>query len=280
MVDEVAIQKYVGRFSALSALAARALREKAGDAPALFGAAGLFRQAGDLTGALRALDAAIALDAQQASFWFERGQTLRFLGRLQQAAAAYARALDVDPDYYRARYALVQLQPQTAESLSALEAHMEGADEEGWRSLHIGHALAKACEDLGELERSFNWLARAKQRRAGLWAYDAAAEEALVEAALSHAPPAERAPPAGPIFVVGLPRSGTTLVDRIISSHPEVTSAGELANFAILYNMLAGAPMPSVHSAEALRASGVDHTRLGRLYLESARPRCGARCAR
>ena len=77
----------------------------------------------------------------------------------------------------------------------------------------------------------------------------------------------------GPIFVVGMPRTGTTLVERILSSHSEVASAGESQNFGVLLKRATGTPSPRVLDEATLeRSLHVDFEALGRRYLERTRP--------
>jgi hypothetical protein len=84
-------------------------------------------------------------------------------------------------------------------------------------------------------------------------------------------------PAPDPIFVTGLPRSGTTLVDRILSSHPQVTSAGEIGNFLQLLKLMSGAPgRESLSVALFDHLGGVDWAKLGKLYIDSTRPLTGA----
>ncbi|MDB5467183.1 MAG: hypothetical protein JWQ46_1945, partial [Phenylobacterium sp.] len=108
--------------------------------------------------------------------------------------------------------------------------------------------------------------------------YSAATDAALFSAAMRTATPAGRGDPSEePIFVVGLPRSGTTLVDRILSSHPQVTSAGELSNFALLLKRAAGTASSFVLDEDTLAAAArVDMARLGSDYVASTRPLTGA----
>jgi tetratricopeptide (TPR) repeat protein len=280
VIDEVALTNYVERLRTLRALAGRAVREKSNDASALYGAAGLFRRCGDLEAALSALTRATSLEPGAAAMWYELGQTQKFLGRMTEAEAAYRRALAADANAYRARYALALARRLSQADRAELQMLFgEAGDAHGWARLHIGHALAKASEEDGDLGASFAWLQRAKARRRQLAPYDDVRERALVDAAIgafsSIAAAGADEPPADPIFVVGLPRSGTTLVERILSSHPQVSSAGELGNFPVLFNLMAGAAPDTREPSAFLAASRVDYKRLGRLYIESTRPLTG-----
>jgi hypothetical protein len=176
---------------------------------------------------------------------------------------------------------LVQLQKQTPErnSIALMEAQFSGADEDGWRTNHLGHALAKTYEDFGDVEKSFAWLTRGKQRRRQLAPYNAAVEEKLADAAIAVAPASGGGYASDePIFVSGLPRSGTTLVDRILSSHPDVNSVGEIPNFAALNKKLSDSSTPATLDPDTFaRADAIDYARLGKLYLDSTRPLTGAR---
>jgi tetratricopeptide (TPR) repeat protein len=147
----------------------------------------------------------------------------------------------------------------------------------------MSFALAKELEDLGAWDESFAHLAAgASQRRARL-AYDVATDvEIMGEIArrfdhrrMDAAPPARLAKP-GPIFVLGLPRSGTTLVDRILSSHSAVESLGELPDVAMA--VMETTPRNDDRLAFVADAAEGDPARLGARILqrlagwESGRP--------
>src|SRR3546814_5381621 len=122
--------------------------------------------------------------------------------------------------------------------------------------------------------------ARHHTARAGAARYAFARSQPLFDA-LMHATPVPAAGSVGndsdePIFVIGMPRSGTTLVDRILSSHPQVHSAGELQNFGAAFKQASGSRTPQVFDLDCIaRAAGIDWTQLGTRYLESTRPDTG-----
>jgi len=281
MANEAEIQKLVARFATMRATAALAVREHASDPRALFGAAMAFRLSGDYAAAVDAFERLRKLDSTNTHFLHELGQTQEYAGMFEAAIASYEAALAAEPMNYKARQALVQLQKQTRERnfIALMEEQFGALDADGWRAVHLGHALAKTYEDFGELETSFAWLTRGKAKRRKFRPYDAAREEGLADAAMrAPALAGEGHQSNEPIFVSGLPRSGTTLVDRILSSHPDVSSAGEIGNFALLHKRMTNSTTPATIDGDTLgRAGEIDFARLGKLYIESTRPLTGAR---
>lgn len=280
MPNEAEIEKLVRRFGATRSVAARAAQEHPNDERALFGAAMAFRISGDYVSAETQFSKLCRLAASNTHYLFELGQTQEYLGRFDEAVASYGASLAAEPLNYKARQALVQLQKQSvvANQIAELEKQFALPDADGWRTMHLGHALAKTYEDFGDTQKSFEWLTRAKQKRRQLFPYSQQNEEAIANAAkavrLSDGAGCEAS---DPIFITGLPRSGTTLADRILSSHPDVTSAGEIGNFLQLLKLYSGSTTPNTLDADMLsRVGGVDLARLGRSYVDSTRPLTGA----
>lgn len=283
MVSDADLMPLVQRFAKMRALAARAIAESPRDTRALFGAGMASRITGDYATARNAYARAVELEPENPNFLFELAVVQEYLGNFDAAAETYARVLKAAPAAYKARQGLIQLQKQSVanNSIAVLEREFTGPDEDGWRTLHIGHALAKTYEDMGDHPASFAWLDRAKARRAQLHPYDDAREAALADAALAsveNLPPTTGFDSSEPIFVAGMPRTGTTLVDRIISSHPQVSSAGEIGNFLQLFQRMnqTGPTPPGLGHVLFSRTGSTDMAQLGRLYIDSTRPLTGA----
>jgi tetratricopeptide (TPR) repeat protein len=239
----------------------------------------VYTRAGDHARALPFFEQAVGLDAANPSFLYNLAACRQFAGDFAGAESAYAAALEIDPQLHRAWSSRVQLTRQTKARnfASQLEALFAQDDPDPDRALHLGHALAKTYEDLGDPATALSWLLRAKAAKRAAIGYSPADDVALFEAA-AQAPRRARAGAVSsePIFVVGLPRSGTTLIDRILSSHPQVTSAGELSNFALLLKRATGTPSNMVMDVETLEAAGgVDMAKLGEDYVASTRPLTG-----
>jgi hypothetical protein len=154
-----------------------------------------------------------------------------------------------------------------------------------WRAaVQIHYALAKEYEDLGDYPRSFQHLQHGARIRRAHMQYDVERDLATVDWIIESFPvapseamadPGKVAPSAAaPIFILGLPRSGSTLVDRILSSHSLVSSAGELNAFALAIvdavRKQSGRTQMSRQELIAASAS-LDFAALGRDYLERAR---------
>ncbi|TNE48446.1 MAG: sulfotransferase family protein, partial [Sphingomonadales bacterium] len=174
---------------------------------------------------------------------------LQFAGDLAQAEKEFRALLDLAPDHAKGWLALVQLSDQPDPEFSQkLERLFEAASDADTR-LAFGHALARLAEEREEWDLSLEWLDRAKASKRAEIMHDRAATERLAAAAITaSSSPAEPAPSGDqrPIFIVGMPRSGTTLVERILSSHPKVKSLGELSEFAILLKRYLKTPGPMV----------------------------------
>jgi hypothetical protein len=233
----------------------------------VFSNAGLHARAVEMYG--RAAKAARAT-----GYWYNYGATLQFLGDFDQARAAYREALKLDETNALAWAGLVQITRQTPESNEVLRLTRIADAVRGDRGkLHrIGHALAKAHEDLGDRSESMKWLATAKEAWRG--GYEPTADEARFAAAMRSAAIPLDGGLAGerPIFVVGMPRTGTTLVERILSSHSEVSSAGETNHFALAMRKAAGARGGAMIDAALIdAAASADPAEIGRRYVDAVR---------
>jgi tetratricopeptide (TPR) repeat protein len=236
----------------------------------------VFARTGDHARAVEQFRKAAQREPGNASYAYNLGAAEQFVGDFAAAEAAYRATLAIDANHYKARSGLVGLKRQTREAndLNALLALFTSHGTSPDAALHIGHALAKSYEDMGDYERALKWLDRAKApRRAALGPRED--DKALFAAAArtADAPAPKRPGGSGAaIFVVGLPRTGTTLVDRILSSHPDVVSAGELTDFAVLVKRAVGTPGARVLDAATLdAAAAVDLAPIGDSYEASAR---------
>jgi tetratricopeptide (TPR) repeat protein len=218
---------------------------------------------------------ATARRPDQADWQYNLGAALQFTGELEDARQAYLAALKARPDHHRALSSLVSLSRQTEadNQIAALEGLFDDADPDPARQQHLGHALAKSFEDLGDHPAALSWLIRAKAGRRRTSAYGIDRDRALFAASAATAKPATTGyDDPSPLFIVGLPRTGTTLLDRVLSSHPDVVSAGELGDFALLVKRMTGTPSPLVLDVETFQAAdSLDFAALGQAYVDRCR---------
>ena len=246
----------------------RALERCPGDALLLMNLGTALRAQGDLDAAAAALRRACELAPDLAACWYNFGRTLGQSGRSGEAHEAYERALAADPNHVRARiglgdtlrtfgriedaakeYRAVLGKPGsiqawlrianmktvrfTAEETKALERLFATPGASDDDRVVTGFALAKALEDANRYPEAFTVLstANAIKRRQVQWdAHEFSARIDDIMKAFAR-PPASASPPAlgsEVIFIVSLPRSGSTLTEQILASHPEVEGANEL----------------------------------------------------
>jgi len=275
----------LGRRAAALA-AARAAADAAGKDAAAWDAVGTLRSfAADQQGALEAYNRAVALAPEESQFAFNRASVRRFLGDLEGAESDYDRAIARRPLDFEAYLNRSDLRVQTTERNHVAELQaLARRPELDWRGfVQIHYALAKECEDLGRYAEAFEHLQRGARRRREHLRYDVAVDVATVEwitksYPAARADPSAEASPESPIFIVGLPRSGTTLVERILASHSSLSSAGELDSFA--QSLVEAARLKSGRSnlprQELVAMSAtLDFAALGRDYLARARAAYG-----
>ncbi|MDH4104726.1 MAG: sulfotransferase [Gammaproteobacteria bacterium] len=248
----------------------------------IFSRAGLHEQAVDC------FARAVALEPGSASLHFNHAASLKFLGRFDAAEAAYETCLRLDPRFWRAHSALAATRTQTGSQnhVERLQALLAEPPPDPDAELHLRHALAKELEDLGRDAEALSHLLAGNARKFAASGYDWARDRRLFDAVIALFPRPMPAPVAGnmgvvneddaPIFVVGMPRTGTTLVDRILASHPQVASAGESQNFGVLLKRASGTRTPQVLDEETLaRSAQLDLaalTALGADYVRRTRP--------
>jgi predicted Zn-dependent protease len=220
---------------------------------------------------------------RHALLWMSFGHALKTAGDTARAIEAYRRSIALDPGCGEAYWSLANLKTFRfdAADVAAMDAQLARADLGGDARLHFEFALGKAREDAADPAASFAHYARGNALRRAQLPYDAEDNGARVRRATQLYTRdffAERAgwgdPAPDPIFIVGLPRAGSTLLEQILSSHSQVEGTMELPEVIALTRDLrraSGAPQTtSYHDVladldrEAVRA-------LGARYLERTR---------
>jgi hypothetical protein len=226
---------------------------------------------------------AIELAPAEARYWFNRAAVRRVLGEIEAAEADYDHVISLSPDDAQAYLNRSELRPQTPERnhIAELERALARAPASWQQQVALRYALAKEYEDVGEYARSWEHLSAGAALRRRHLEYDPRIDLATVDWIMQAFPgePARGpgAASAEPIFILGMPRTGSTLVDRILGSHSQVYSAGELPDFSAA--VVAGVQRRRARkvSRQQLVAASADlnFRTLGEDYLRRTRPRTG-----
>lgn len=251
-----------------------------GITPALDAVGEFLVHAGDFPRALRVYDRALGAKPADLALLGKRAELHRFLGSFDLAAADLDRVLELSPGHADALKSLAELNRQTTDRnrVAEMEAALSRAQPESKEAATLHFALAKSYEDLGEYEKSWRSLSAGNRLERAHLDYDPALDRAVVERIIAGFPQIEplRADSTGesPIFIVGLPRTGTTLVDRILGSHSAVHSAGELLALSEAIGVAAeqiAAPGEGGWVGLAEKLSRVDPAVVSWEYLQRAR---------
>jgi len=235
----------------------------------------VYARLGQHEAALPHFAAAVARDPAHLEFRYNQAVTLNFLGRVGEAEAALEALLALSPHDARAHHLLASLRKQSVQANHVPRLETVHAQAQAGRDrLLTGYALAKELEDIGEEARGFATLCAVNAEHRRSLNYDPAQDGAnfqAMEDCWEALRPAQRAAQDAPVFIIGMPRTGTTLVDRILSSHPDLESAGELQAMPLAVKAMAGTGGRHVlDPATALAAARGDMAALGRDYLRRA----------
>lgn len=276
----------LGRSGDAITAAEAAIAAASSNAAALTAVGLFFNHAAQYERAVAVFDRAIAAAPRDPELRSHRAAAQRFLGNFEQAAADYEAVLELNPMEVEALKARGELRLQSAErnSVAALEAALARNPTDAEHAAPLHFALAKSHEDLGDYQASWrhvragNGLERTRLR------YDVRRDVRMMQSIVGQFPALEplAADTTGesPIFVVGLPRTGTTLLERILGSHSQVHSGGELA---VLFEAIGGViartrpPVDLEIDEYAALLGRMDGAELAAEYLARVRPWRGDR---
>jgi Flp pilus assembly protein TadD len=213
---------------------------------------------------------AVGLAPGDPRFWYNLASSERTFGRLEEAASACDRAIALDAAQYPS-YLLrseLRVQSATANHIDELQRQLSLRPTDDRAQMFLGYALAKELDDVERYDEAFRWFSHAAATRWRHLAYDVAVDERKLGriAAAFSAQAARKGVDdrrsARYIFILGLPRSGTTLLERILTGLPGVLSNGETENFsrALL------AVSPSEGADVFARAAAADPVAVGAHY--------------
>jgi tetratricopeptide (TPR) repeat protein len=205
--------------------------------------AAILANLGEYGGSIDVYRAVLKDHPQQPKIWMSYGHALKTAGRHAESVAAYRRAIDLQPSLGEAYWSLANLKTFrfAAADVAAMRAALMRTELSDDDRLHFEFSLGKALEDQACYAESFEHYAAGNAIRRRLHPYDPAETSAYVRRSQTLFTPEFFAARAGaghaahdPIFIVGLPRSGSTLLEQILASHSQVEGTMELPNIAHL----------------------------------------------
>ncbi|WP_313808646.1 tetratricopeptide repeat-containing sulfotransferase family protein [Sphingobium sp.] len=252
------------------------LQDQANPAHANLRAAVLGRL-GDFDEAIALYEEILARVPGQPKIWMSYGHALKTVGRTADSIAAYRRATALRPAFGEAWWSIANLKTAAfgAADITAMEHALPDRQASAEDRFHLHFALGKALGDQGDPQAAFAHYAEGNRLRRVAQPHDAARTSGAVDAAIGLFTPDFLAarqgmgcPAPDPIFIIGLPRAGSTLIEQILSSHSQVEGTMELPDLpALVAELRQEGDWP-----EMLR--GLDPARLralGEAYVERTR---------
>ncbi|MFT7286943.1 MAG: tetratricopeptide (TPR) repeat protein [Halieaceae bacterium] len=259
---------------------ARAVQNADGNPMVEDAIATVYTQLGDAPEAARWLESAVGKQPRNIGFLLNRANNQMFLGDFDAARASIESALSVNPDNANAHWLLSGLERANDRShVAVLENLLKAPERAAKDEAYLAYGLGKELEDLQDWPAAFAAFGRGATARRRTLSYDENAEKELFATLSGTLTPewlAAQSPgfqTTAPIFIVGQPRTGTTLVERIITSHSRVYSAGELRQFDGALRRLLNFQGTKPQSAELVSgAAALDMARVGETYMKLSKP--------
>ena len=226
---------------------------------------------GDFEAAIALYETVIDRAPNQPKVWLSYGHMLKTVGRQDDGVAAYRRAIALKPTLGEAWFSLANLKTVKFEpsDIAAMEAALSDASLGDEDRFHLDFALGKAMHDAGETAAAFSHYAAGNSRRRRSQPYRREDTSRAVDRAIAAFTADALTIPGGcdardPIFIVGMPRAGSTLVEQILSSHSLVEGTSELPDMPALARKVEKYPLG------ALALSAAERGEIGEQYLTRA----------
>ena len=202
--------------------------------------AGIIGSAGRHEAAIIAYEKAIKLSPQKAGAFSSMAHHLKTIGRQDEAIAAYRHSIAIKPDHTESYWSLVnlktfQFKDEEIDTMQALLLKKDLSDES---RVHLHNALGLEYESRKEYQKSFDNMTKCNQLRRKAESYDPVETESLHQKIITifnagfFEQDAADVSDVSPIFIVGLPRSGSTLLEQILASHTQVEGTYELSDLS------------------------------------------------
>lgn len=256
------------------------------DGPQLRSMASTYQLLGDNKTALQYMTRAGDTGYDNADFRYFHGLQLQFNGQLTAARQKMSECLALDPHYGRAALALARLSKDKpdAQRLAFLDGQVKAAPAASEQQAALEFARFEELDSLDRCADAFVALRKANaimhlrlaaEYRVGQDVFEGL-KRVVTKTSMAGAGASVEGPT--PIFIVGMPRSGTTLLERMLGNHPDVVSAGELNDFPLQLRWAANQHGNQIVDGKLLeRVADIDYRQLGERYLEQTQWRAGGK---
>jgi tetratricopeptide (TPR) repeat protein len=238
---------------------------------------------GEPTDALEIIEYVVQTNPGQSAGQLSYGHVLKTIGRLEESVAAYRRAIALSPSNGEAYWHLANLKTYrfSDDDIATMKAAITSAAGGEDNQSHLAFALAKALEDRKQFDESFKYYQRGNTIRSTRHRYDpkknrhsAVRQLQTCTEKFFSARAGQGCPASDPIFIVGLPRAGSTLLEQILASHSKVEGTAELPDIIAITRKLGECKpdKPATAYPETLAELSPERLReLGEGYLQSTR---------
>jgi tetratricopeptide (TPR) repeat protein len=237
---------------------------------------------GEFDDALALYEQVLQRAGRQPRIWMSYGHMLKTVGRTDDGIAAYRKAIELMPELGEAWWSLANLKTVkfSDADIAAMETGLARGDIAEEDRFHLDFALGKALEDRRQADAAFAHYRAGNALRRTRLDYDAGETSRYVDRLIELATPEFFAARSGqgcdaadPIFVLGMPRAGSTLVEQILSSHSLIEGTSELPDMPVLARREPRYPvsLPDL-TADQLHAAGEEYLRRTRIQRKTERP--------
>ncbi len=281
MIDLGQALKEQSRFGEAINCLRRAVKIEPNSAKAHFLLAGTLSPSALTYEALEAFERALEIKPDHIGAWLGMGHVLKTIGRQDDAIKAYRECIRLRPDHGPTYWSLANLKtyPLSADDMQEMNSQLEKGGLNKESEANFLFALAKATEDRGDYEGAWEYYEQGNAERRIMEYYDPVRTEEVNDSIIEVFDEEMLAEHGGqglsnpaPIFIIGLPRSGSTLIEQILASHSQVEGTSELPYVGHLTESLNLNRADGVNYPAAARELGAEHWQsLGRDYLRAAK---------
>jgi len=251
--------------------------------------ASLLERCGKYQQAAEILRSILKVRPGQSAVWTGLAMLQRTMGQQPEAIISLHKAIDHEPERGEAWYQLADLKVFNFSDaqIAAMRGSLEHAEPHSENQIYFQFAIARALEGRGEFQEAFRFYAEGNRSRARTSAFKPEEYRRFIQAMINVCTPdlfreleGSGCQDASPIFVVGLPRSGSTLVEQILTSHSQVDGTMELAHLATLVKELNFRQQKSRREVYPMAMADLESTdcaTIGRTYIERSRILRGSR---